>query len=276
MEIIVENGGTQGIANYSALVSSVNEQLSTYRGMIVLEENIPSAKTTVAELRRMAKAASDYRITIKREHEAKISETISQLKEITDLYNQAADSIDGQIKEYEQKAQQDKKTEIEAFFVNTAGKMAPYISINTIWNPRWLNKSYSLDAIKDEIITAINNAISGMRSIMAMKSPHEAALLRTFFTTLSLEKALEQKVQLDEQQEQMQKQMEGNAANIPSQMPQESVSAVQGTTELPKMENPVQTDFQRYTLRFEVVATKPQIVSLREFLMANDIKYKKI
>ena len=276
MEIIVENGGTQGIANYSALVTSVNEQLSNYRGMVVLEENIPSAKTTVAELRRMAKAASDYRITIKREHEAQIAETISQLKEITDLYNQAADSIDGQIKEYEQKAQAEKKTEIEAFFVETAGDLAPYLSINTIWNPRWLNKTYSLDSIKDEITNAVNNALRGMRSIMKLNSPHEAALLRTFFTTLSLEKTLEQKAQLDEQQEQMQKQKEADAARIASQMPQNQFSAVQSTVEPPKTENSVQTDFQRYTLRFEVSATKAQIVSLREFLMANDIKYKKI
>ena len=102
-QIIIENGGTTGIANYSAVVAAVKERLSTYEGLIVPEEAIPQAKQEVANLRRIAKNASDLRISVKREHEAKITETINQLKEITDLYTDAANKIDSQIKEYEKK-----------------------------------------------------------------------------------------------------------------------------------------------------------------------------
>lgn len=262
-QIIIENGGTTGIANYSAVVAAVKERLSTYEGMVVLEDAIPQTKQEIADLRKVAKTASDLRISVKREHEAKISETINQLKEITDLYNDAANKLDSQVKEYELKAQQEKEAQIRSYWNEHVGKIGEFLSLDVVWNPKWLNKGYSMTNVMLDIDTAIETATKGVRTILGMKTPHQQTLLRTFFTTLDMQKVMEEKLALDEQTEKM------------ADSPQESVPASQPTVEPVKQENAVEDDFKEYTLCFKVTATKKQIIALREFLIANNIKYMK-
>lgn len=283
-QIIIENGGEQGIQNYSAVVAMARERVKNYEGLIIPESAIAEAKTEVADLRRTAKKASDLRIAIKKEHDAKIEKTISQLKEITDIYNHAADAIDSQVKEYAQKVADAKKAEIEAYFDSVVGKMKPFLPLTAIWNPKWLNKTYDTSAIMNEINSAISTAVSGMRAILEMHTPHESTLLRIFFSTLSLEKVMEEKQKLDDQEIELarvreererEKAERQKVAEISNNSTQETFSAPQCTVEPPKEENPVQTDFKVYTLTFRVTATKPQILKLREFLVTNNIQFQK-
>ena len=265
-QIIIENGGTTGIANYSAVVTAVQERLRVYDGMIVTEDAIQTTKQDIADLRKVAKNASDLRISIKKEHEAKIAETISQLKEITDLYNGAANKLDDQVKAFEQKAQEEKEAQIKAYWDSRIGRLEKFLSLQTVWNPKWLNKGYSMIQVQMDIDTAIDRVTTGVRTILAMKSPHEQTLLRTLFSTLDIQKVLDEKIALDEQYEQMQ-----NA----KKQAQESVSEPEPTVAPDNTENPVEADFRKYTLTFKVTGTREQILSLREFLIANNIKFVK-
>ena len=283
-QIIIENGGEQGIQNYSAVVAMARERVRNYEGLIIPETAIAEAKTEIADLRRTAKKASDLRIAIKKEHDAKIEKTIAQLKEITDIYNNAADAIDSQVKEYAQKLADEKKAEIEAYFESVIGKMKPFLPISVIWNQRWLNKTYDISLIKSEIDSAITNALSGMRAILEMHSAHESTLLRIFFSTLSLEKVMEEKQKLDDQEvdlarvraeREREKSAKQDMPQIANNSTQDAISTVQSTVEPTKVENPVQTDFKLYTLMFRVTATKPQILKLREFLVTNNIQFQK-
>lgn len=271
-QIIIENGGTTGISNYSAVVTAVQERLKVYDGLIVSEEAIPQTKQDIAELRKIAKNASDLRISIKKEHEAKIAETITQLKEITDLYNGAANKLDEQVKVYEQKAQSEKEEQITAYWNSRIGKLEKFLSLQTVWNPKWLNKGYSMIQVQMDIDGAIDRATSGVRTILAMKSPHEQTLLRTLFSTLDIQKVLDEKIALDDQLEHMQKEKE---AQETSQIHQESVSAAEATVPAGNEENVTEAFFKEYTISFKVTGTKEQILSLREFLVSNNIKFVK-
>ena len=257
-QIIIENGGTTGIANYSAVIAAVKERLAVYEGMLIPEEAVPQTKQDIAELRRIAKTASDLRISVKKEHEAKIAETINQLKEITDLYNEAANKLDAQVKEFEQKAQQEKEAQIRSYWEERIGKLKEFLSIDVVWNPKWLNKGYSMTNVMLDIDNAIETATKGVRTILGMKTPHQQTLLRTFFTTLDMQKVMEEKLALDEQTEKM-------------SAPTESVPDVEPL----KQDNAVTDDFKVYTLVFKVSGTKSQILALREFLIANNIKFTK-
>lgn len=283
-QIIIENGGTTGISNYSAVVAAVKERLSTYEGLVVPEEAIPQAKQEVANLRRIAKNASDLRISVKREHEAKITETINQLKEITDLYTEAANKIDTQIKEYEKKAEEEKEEKIRAYWDSVIGKLAPFLSIKTAWNPKWLNKTYQMAQIQVDIDRAIEIATKGMRSIHEMNSPHEQTLLRTLFSTLDMQRVLDEKSALDDQLSRIEEDRirreeerlrQESDAQIPSQLPSESIypSEAQSMPEEQKIVS--EANEKQYTLCFKVTATRNQILALREFLIANNIKFEK-
>jgi len=272
-QIIIENGGTTGISNYSAVVAAVKERLKTYEGLVVMEDAIPQAKQEVANLRRVAKTASDLRISVKKEHEAKIAETINQLKEITDLYTLAANKIDSQVKEFEKKAEEQKEAEIRDYWDEHVGKIGEFLSINTVWNPRWLNKGYTMTQVMYDIDSAIDRATSGMRTILGMNTPHQQTLLRTLFTTLDMQKVMEEKLALDEQAEKMEAKTE--SAQIASHLPQETISAPEAQSIPETQKTPLEEDFKQYTISFKVTGTRNQILALREFLIANDIKFMK-
>ena len=272
-QIIIENGGTTGISNYSAVVAAVKERLKTYEGLVVMEDAIPQAKQEVANLRRVAKTASDLRISVKKEHEAKISETISQLKEITDLYTLAANKIDSQVKEFEAKADREKEAQIRAYWDGHIGKLKEFLPIDAIWNPKWLNKGYALPTIMIEIDDAIQRVTSGLRTILAMKTPHQQALLRTLFTTLDMQKVMDEKLSLDEQAAKME--AEKANAQIASNLTQETISSSDAQSMPEAINTPLESDFKQYTLSFKVTATRNQFLALREFLIANNIKFVK-
>lgn len=272
-QIIIENGGTTGISNYSAVVAAVKERLKTYEGLVVMEDAIPQAKQEVANLRRVAKTASDLRISVKKEHEAKISETISQLKEITDLYTLAANKIDSQVKEFETKADREKEAQIRAYWDGHVGKLKEFIPIDAVWNPKWLNKGYALPKIMEEIDDAVQRATSGMRTILTMKTPHQQTLLRTLFTTLDMQKVMDEKLSLDEQAAKME--AEKANAQIASNLTQETISSSDAQSMPEAIKTPLESDFKQYTLSFKVTATRNQFLALREFLIANNIKFVK-
>lgn len=272
-QIIIENGGTTGISNYSAVVAAVKERLKTYEGLVVMEDAIPQAKQEVANLRRVAKTASDLRISVKKEHEAKISETISQLKEITDLYTLAANKIDSQVKEFETKADREKEEQIRAYWDGHVGKLKEFIPIDAVWNPKWLNKGYALPKIMEEIDDAVQRATSGMRTILAMKTPHQQTLLRTLFTTLDMQKVMDEKLALDEQEAKME--AEKSNAQIASNLTHETISSSDAQSMPEAIKTPLESDFKQYTLSFKVTATRNQFLALREFLIANNIKFVK-
>lgn len=287
-QIIIENDGTTGIANFSAVVASVRERLKTYDGLIITEAAIPQAKTEIAELRRIAKTASDLRISVKKEHEAKISETISQLKEITDLYTEAASKLDSQIKEYEDREKEAKTADIMAYWDSVIGRLRDFLSLQTVWNPKWLNKGYQMAQIRADIDAAVETALKGMRSILSMHTPHEQTLLRTFFSTLDLQRVLDEKTALDEQLALMEKQKaereaqeaariaaeNANAVEEPH-LPQESVSPSEAQSMLEEQKIASDANEKQYTLCFKVIGTRNQILALREFLIANNIKFVK-
>ena len=96
MEIVLSKDALNGIENYDALIAWSKERTEVYAGLVVEETAIAGAKQDTADLRRVAKFASDERIRITREHEQKIKKTIDQLKEVTNIFNTAADNISSQ------------------------------------------------------------------------------------------------------------------------------------------------------------------------------------
>ena len=72
MEIIIENDGLQGVANYEPLKAWALEKTNMFNGLVVTEETLSLAKADAADLRKIAKSASDYRIQIKKMNESKI------------------------------------------------------------------------------------------------------------------------------------------------------------------------------------------------------------
>lgn len=187
----------QGVANYEPLKAWALEQTAVYKGMIVDEAAIPEAKADVASLRKLAKAASDYRIKIKKEHEAKIATVLAQLTEFSAIFTDAAGAIDGQIKAFDETRKQEKRAECEQVYQEEIGDLCDLIPFGKLFSPSWLNKSTSLKTVRDDIQTAVYNAQEALKQIRAFGSAHESEIIAAYLDRLNVLDALAAKERLE-------------------------------------------------------------------------------
>ena len=187
----------QGVANYEPLKAWALEQTAVYKGMIVDEAAIPEAKADVAALRKLAKAASDYRIKIKKEHEAKIGTVLAQLTEFSAIFTDAAGAIDGQIKAFDETRKQEKRAECEQVYQEEIGDLGDLIPFGKLFSPAWLNKSTSMKTVRDDIQTAVYNAQEALKQIRAFGSTHESEIVAAYLDRLNVLDALAAKERLE-------------------------------------------------------------------------------
>lgn len=187
----------QGVANYEPLKAWALEQTAVYKGMIVDEAAIPEAKADVAALRKLAKAASDARIKIKKEHEAKIGTVLAQLTEFSAIFTDAAGAIDGQIKAFDERRKQEKRAECEQVYQEEIGDLGELIPFGKLFNPSWLNKSTSLKTVRDDIQTAVYNTQEALKQIRAFGSAHESEIIAAYLDRLNVLDALAAKERLE-------------------------------------------------------------------------------
>ena len=216
-DIIIENP-EQGIINYEPLKAWALEQAAVYGNLLVNPDDIPAAKSECAVLRRMAKTASDLRIRINTEHEAKIATVTNQLKEVTKIFNDAAANIDAQVKEYDAQRRLVREAEINQIFAGEIGDLADYmISLDKISDPSWLNKTTSLKTVQADIQTALHNIREALSQIKEYHSPHENAMISAYLERLSMTDALNTKKRMEELAATMEKRKEEKPAEAPKQ-----------------------------------------------------------
>ena len=272
MQIIIENDGLDGIANYEPLKAWALEQVSAYKGLIVEEDGIASAKTDCAKLRKIAKNASDYRISIKKEHEAKIAKTMEQLKEITDIFNGAAAEIDAQVKEFDEKRKEEKRSAIGKIYADNIQDMERFLPLQKIWNEKWMNKGYGLDAITKEIKTAVESAQDSIKTIQMLGTKYESQMISAYLVNFQMNDALKKKAELEQIDAEMERRRKDKeeAEHRKAEEEVREQEEPKAQEEIPQFEEP------KYRLAFEVYGTHEKLTALVDYLRASGMEYKRI
>lgn len=275
MEIIIENP-EQGIANYNPLIQWARERTGVYEGLVVQEDSISSAKADVADLRRLAKAASDYRIQIKKEHEAKIAQTIDQLKELTDIFNKTAESIDVQVKAFAEKEKAEKREAICEYWNSHVGDLNDVVSIThlMIWDEKWLNKGSSMDSVKEAIDGKLQKIHNDLDAIRGMNVQNETEMINEYLQTLDIGKAMQRRKMIEEQEARIAEMKAKQEAAKQQIMQQKPISPAPTPAPAPKPAVPVQEKVSVIDLRIYV--TESQKAAFREFLRSSGIRYTSI
>lgn len=271
MQIIIENDGLDGIANYEPLKAWALEQVSAYKGLIVAEDGIASAKIDCAKLRKIAKSASDYRISIKKEHEAKISKTLEQLKELTDIFNDAASSIDNQVKEFDEKRKEEKRSAIGKIYTDNIQDMEQCLPLQKIWNDKWLNKGYAIDAITKEIKAQVESAKDGIKTIQLLGTKYESQMISAFMEAYNMNDALKKKAELEQIDAEMERRRKAQEEE------QQNEEQVREREEPQKLEEVPQEEIEpTFRLSFEVYGKHEQLTALVDYLRASGLEYKRL
>ena len=272
MDIIVENEGLNGVANYEPLKAWALETAEKYKSVVVTDESIRSAKQDIADLRNLAKKISDYRIALKKEHEKKIEKTINQCIELTQILTDEASSMDVQVKELEDGVKRQKKQEIEDYFNSVAGDTAIVLPFDKVFDPKWLNKTAKMDDIKSSIDMTLNAVKKNLDILHGMQSQYETEMIEAYLDSLDMGVALETKNRLEEKAAQiarMKAEQEQKKQEVQQAVVQPKPVPVQQPIPAPKQE-PVKF----YDVRLFMTETQKNL--FKNFVVSNGIKYTKV
>lgn len=272
MDIIVENEGLNGVANYEPLKAWALETADKYKSVVVTDESIRSAKQDIADLRNLAKKISDYRIALKKEHEKKIEKTIQQCIELTQILTDAASSMDVQVKELEDGVKRQKKQEIEDYFNSVAGDTAIVLPFDKVFDPKWLNKTAKMDDIKSSIDMTLNAVKKNLDILHGMQSQYETEMIEAYLDSLDMGVALETKNRLEEKAAQiarMKAEQEQKKQEVQQAVVQPKPVPVQQPIPAPKQE-PVKF----YDVRLFMTETQKNL--FKNFVVSNGIKYTRV
>ena len=251
--------------NYAELKREIAEKTAPYKGLIVTEDAIPAAKTDLANLRRLEKAIDDRRKAVKKEYNAPYMEFEAKIKDVLSDIQTAIENIDGQVKGFEAKSDEEKLGRIKIFYNLAFGQLAKVVPFERINNPKWLNKGCKMPDIEAEISKMANDLRDNVDAVKALKSENEDALLRKLYLTLDMGEVMKEQAALNAI-------AEARKAKI-AQMVEEAQKANPTPSQEPTEAFTVDTPEPVQQIDFRVWVNSAQKAALRNFLVENGIRY---
>ena len=296
MELDIKTNITNDLVifnNYDFVKQQVLDFVEKYNNVIVSEEVVDSAKRDRATLNNVAKALNSKRIDIEKKFKEQFEPFKAQVNSLIEPIEKASKNIDIQIKGFEEREKEQKYNSIKEYFESVIGDLKDIVKFEMIYDVKWLNKNPTIKNIQE----IINQMIKHIQTDFEILNKEEkATYLKDFYLNnkfdLSLtmqEKAriearekqlkeLEEK-KVKEQQEQMQKLAEQfNQQSIEEKYDIESQSQKQEEKQTPheKQEEEKQEQQKLYKCSFEIVDTKEKLQLLKDFLINNNINYKRL
>lgn len=252
--------------NYEDIKKWVTEKANDYKSLVYTQEEISVAKSDRATLNKVAKALNDEKIRIKKELLKPFEDFESKCKELQGIIADASNSIDVQIKSFEEKEQNEKKEQIKAVFDAYVGDFKDLIDFDKIFNPRWLNKTYTMKKIEEEINHFIVKADTDLNVIDGQfkdETVNKSAKME-YFENINNPNVLTLAI------------LKGNSI-IENNKKLEELKKVQEERNVPKTQAEVKLEHKSImTIDFRVIATKEEFLKLKEFLETNNIDYRRI
>lgn len=280
--------------NFEELREQITAGLAKYDHIVYTEDSMPVAKKDRADLNRLSKAINDERISMKRRYLAPYEEFERQANELTGLIDAQAAKINDQVKEFEQREKDAKQAEIMAIYAETVGDFVNLIPYEKIHDPKWLNKGTSLKAIREAMETIFSRAATAFSTINLMDFDEpttnrvKAAYLRNFELADAMaekqiierenirlaEYELARKAQEQAKAQQAAQEIQ-NAPEAPQKEPARVIEPAQAETPA-EAATTAEEPPELIQLDFRVWASREQLGALKEFLIANGIKYGKV
>lgn len=262
--------------NYEDIKKWVTEKTSEYKNIVYTPETITLAKQDRATLNKVSSAINDEKKRIKNELLKPYVDFETKCKELMAIVDDASQTIDKQVKEFELKEQAEKEQQIKAIFDENIGDYKELINFDTIFNPRWLNKTYSMKKIEEDIKHLISKTTDDLNIIE--NTIEDQSLLqqihRYYFNNINDPAVLGNSLQEYQRIIENNKKLESlkNTQNV-TKVEQNTTESTQNITNneqnVQKKENLLQIDFR-------VIATKEQFMNLKQFLESNNINYRRI
>lgn len=267
-ELEVKIEGVQKITdNMSEVKEYALETKKYYENLVFTDEQIKEAKDERANINKAVKKVADYRKDIVDKFNKPLEEFVRNAKETESILKEASNSIDVQVKKYEEEEKQKKKSECEELFNQIIGDLSELITFEKTFDNKWLNKTTKMTEVEQDIKNIIEKVNTGLQAIKELDSEFETELINTFLTDYDLSKAIMKNTQLKAQKEKLAK-TEVAKEETKEEMIKEMVT--KPVEDVEDERNIIKT----YTLK--ITANYTKMTALRKFMEINDIKFEKV
>lgn len=277
MELVVnfEAPAKIDFVNFEMLKKEMISKLDYYNNLVVSDDSLKEAKADKTKLNALVKAIEDKRKEYKRLCLEPYEDYERKCKELVSLIQQPINSIDSQIKSFDEIELKNKYAAIESIYNNAIGELRNVVSLESILPPKWKNKTCSLSEIKFAIESDILNINSGLMMLDDLNTNHLLQAKDTFLRTKNLAAAMSEAKRLDKIEEEL------NARNIrtaPIQSETPQKANENAPQQLVETANVISPDYEEetVTIAFRVTTTTGKLKALSEFMKANGIKFGKV
>lgn len=163
--------------NFEELKQELAEVLSFYDGLVYTPDQLKEAKSDRAKLNKLKKALNDERIRREREYMKPFNDFKAKVSEIIAMIDQPVAVIDEQVKAFEQAQKEQKRREIEkAFFYAKVDEefgldnldAIDFLTLEQIFDTKWLNSSVSIESIAEEIKSKIRRILIDLQTLSGL------------------------------------------------------------------------------------------------------------
>lgn len=270
--------------NNEELKAEIAEKMQEYTSLVFTEDTIKEAKADRAKLNKLRTAFEDERKRIKKLCMAPYDAFEKQVKDLVALIDEPIRLIDGQIKEVEEQRRVEKKGKILEFYESTIGTLKGVLPFEKVFRPEYLNTSKSMKSITEEIQALIDRVNSDLDTIEGFGSKYELQIKDVYLRTLDISVAMQEKARLEEVERQLAERKQREEQQAAERASTEAMAA-QNTAGQKQQERMPEKDVKAvqqeekpelFQMDFRVWGTKDQIMSLRQYLLENKIKFGKV
>lgn len=189
--------------NFDQLKQELEVSLVKYQNMVVTEDSTKEAKGDRAKLNALKNVIDGKRKEIKKEWNVPYIEFENKVKVLIGMIDEPIQTIDKQVKAYEQAVKAKKQEEIYLFFHENIGDLKGLVSYEKIHVNSWLNAGSKMNAIQAEITAIIETINNDIAVIKGLELECEQQMLDKYLVNFSLSEAMAEKKRWEEQVEKM-------------------------------------------------------------------------
>lgn len=260
--------------NYEELKTEITGLAGKYTGIAYTEDQIKEAKSDKAKLTKLKKAMNDERIRLERDYMAPFTEFKDQVNDLIKIVDGPIREIDGQLKRYEEDRKARKEEEILSY-IDSIGGVPGSIAPEKLFSSKWLNATYSMNAIKGEIDAAVDQIRENLDTLNSLEEFSINAVL-VYQDTLSLPAALAE-VKRQKNIRAMNEEAERRKAEREAEKRIDTAAQIPVVpADPPEMREPEPEEDPRQWVSFSALLTIHQARMLRAFFDTNGIEFKAI
>lgn len=268
-----ENGFMKAIEfNFEELKTELTNGLEKYQNLTFTEETLKEAKETRANLNKFKEAIETRRKEIKALCMKPYNDFEAKVKELTALIDEPIKAISTQLQTFEDQRISAKKIDITDFYNSAIGDLEKILPLAKIFNQKWLNSTYKLTAIQNEIVEIIGKVKGDLDVITDLKlePDMELQVKDKYLQTLDFSLAMAEKTRL----ENLKKELKGRETVKEVVTHQEEQKTALNDVQTADIEQKITPITEKiYYKEFWVKGTKSQLMALGEYLRNNGIEY---